>query len=231
MSYALIVDDDWATCEYLAKRLRHHVPDLIVETALSVQESKIALASHHARNCPFDVAILDMKIPETTGGNPEINLSLCDEIHTYYQRAFERTWVIHSSAFDDDTKVREHCARPHNYPLRNSYLQEADRIISKLSITWMEDIGLKLKRYLFALRIKQQLAELFADAGFSNSHSSFLTRCAGRGRHGLTFKIASLIRDVDRGWPLLVPEDQAIVLKYLEIHETHGRYFCLKRPG
>ncbi|MBI1766715.1 MAG: response regulator [Acidobacteria bacterium] len=177
----LIVEDIANTLAELCELLREIFPDSFIEACSTVEEGLRQISLAAARGCPFDVAILDFKLPARKGEHPEIDESLCQAIKT----AMLGTLVIHITAFHQDPKVIKHIADYHS-----GTKDPRVELIAKTAY-WPEALLGEMKAYLYGKLLETPLDKLF--------RGQSATTAAGEGG-SLTHELATLSRDIATYW-------------------------------
>jgi response regulator RpfG family c-di-GMP phosphodiesterase len=189
MFHILLVEDILNTLEMLRELLKEEFPNALIETAQTVYEGRDKIRSAILKNRPFSIAILDFKVPEDQGHNPEVDEKLCKEISS----RMPETLVIHITAFDDDPVVIKHIARYHtgvNAP-------RVGRLIQK-NADWSKKLLGEIKSYL----VERQMNELFGPKAMVPARNLESGQIGG----GLTQPLAALIRDIVTYWDALDDE-------------------------
>src|SRR5262245_1531850 len=196
----LLVEDNLNTLEELCELLREVFPQTIIEFASIVDEGlkKISIAT--TKKQPFDIAVLDFKLPAHKGLNPEIDETLCQEIKS----GMPETLVIHITAFHEDSAVIKHIAQHHagNNDPRSELIQKSN--------DWPEKLLSRMKAYL----IDRQLHRLFEKQAEPASVRNTVNRSGS-----LTHMLAALSRDIVAYWPDLDDSTKARIRKYFETAE------------
>jgi CheY-like chemotaxis protein len=179
----LIVEDELNTLEELRELLQEEFPDVLIKTALTVNEGKDKIRDAIMRNRPFSIAILDFKVPLDKGHNPEVDESLCEEISS----RMPETLVIHITAFHEDQDVDRHISKYHtgiNAPRIGRTIQKNAYLPEKL-------LG-EIKSYF----IERQMDTLVGPKAMVPARNLESGRISG----GLTQPLATLIRDIATYW-------------------------------
>lgn len=196
MYRVLIAEDSQITREQLRKLIVEELPDTEVLCASSVREVRELIDDTLETERYFDAAVLDFKLPEDRGFNPEPEMNLQYSL----LKLSSRTLIIRITAFPDDTVIREfqEIARSKTFP----------RILplSKEIPGWTSRVTTELKRD----RIARHLDAL------SSPPRGTLERL-----DDVTFRLALLARDVVLFWKDLDDSDRELVGKYLSI-ESDG---------
>lgn len=177
MYRVLIAEDSQITREQLRKLIVEELPDTEVLCASSVREVRELIDDTLETERYFDAAVLDFKLPEDRGFNPEPEMNLQYSL----LKLSSRTLIIRITAFPDDTVIREfqEIARSKTFP----------RILplSKEIPGWTSRVTTELKRD----RIARHLDAL------SSPPRGTLERL-----DDVTFRLALLARDVVLFWKL-----------------------------
>jgi CheY-like chemotaxis protein len=194
MSRLLLVEDVEGTLDQLYKLLTEVFADFAhIDPARSVAEGLQLIERAARERLPYDVAILDFKLPRESGHHPEIDESLCRAI----QEQMRHTLVIHITAFPQDPLVLSHLERWHNAPT-----EPRASCVSKLNGGWARELIETLQSYLYGSRIQEQLEELLG-VGASGAALPARATTRTRGDRSLTHSLARLCRDISAYWPYL----------------------------
>jgi CheY-like chemotaxis protein len=204
MFHLLLVEDQLRTRDELYELLREDFPDAWIETASTVTDGSQKISSAAASRQPFDIAVLDFKLPIRQGENPEINESLCAEIKSQ----MPQTLVIHITSFNEDLAVNEHIARYHSSksPLRMELINKTDARI----MNWTERLIREIKSFL----ISRQIGELF-DPSIEPAVARGEAIAGRRWKH----KLEALRRDIAAYWKDLDGETKEQVNRHFLTQE------------
>lgn len=196
----LLVEDILRALEELRELLQEAFPNALLETASTVEEGQNKIKAAAENNQPFDIAILDFKLPADQGLNPEIDESLCQEIKIRMREAL----IIHITAFHEDFAVTKHIARYHagkNDP--------SAELIQK-SNDWPRKLLGRIKVHL----IGRQFDDLFG-----RQTGAVETRKATSGAGSSTHSLAALSRDIVAYWRDLDDATKARIREHFETTE------------
>ena len=84
----LIVEDRDNTREQLFRLFSEEFPKAKIEKAGTVREALKKIHSLNSRGLYYHAVILDFKLPESMGENPEIDVSICNEIRDKMPESF-----------------------------------------------------------------------------------------------------------------------------------------------
>ncbi len=191
----LLVEDVEATLEQLtALLLEEFEQSLTVDGATNVADG-LGRIEQANTSLPYDVAILDFKLPTRTGHMDEIDESLCLAIRDLSPD----TLVIHITAYPDDQKVKNHLARHHTGP------EDAPAaLVSKLEADWPEQLVACARTFLYSQRVSAQLDDLSSQRPRKGgAHRERVGSEQPQGDRSLTHTLARLLRDIVAYWPHL----------------------------
>jgi CheY-like chemotaxis protein len=210
----LIVDDEPETSYQVKALINEEIPEAQVETAATVEEGRQALMGAHRADRPFDAVILDFKLPETAGENPEVDVSLCREIELLMRNAL----VIHITAFKEDPFIIQHLEEVHETKFGNKAIR-----LWKLDTKIAEQLLDKLKPELYGQHVLQQIKNLFNLEAPAKSSTKKRQRYARGFRTGRsrTHELGTVTRQIAACWDNL---DEEVQGKVQEI-------FSVKRSG
>ncbi len=218
MARILIVEDDPSTVIAIRRNLQRFWPlapeDLQIDTAVTVTEAHVWLDQAFRQKQPYDVVILDFKLPgRFPGDHTEVDESLCFAVC----RLFPKALVGHiTSNLEDDPQVREHIQRMHveRVGIQGFSLSKNDYYLPALLAN--------VKQHLFAKPIEKRLTRLFSDT--PQDFSANETEC-------LANQLADLKREIMLHWEDLedsLKERIRKAYKYVETDET-GRLVNLSQ--
>lgn len=189
----LVVEDEEPTLKAIKQLLSEEFAGSSVDTAVSVAEGSQRLATAFQKGRSYDAALLDFKLPSSSGENPEIDYSLCEEV----RRKHPRTLVIHMTSHDGDPAILRHLAESHNDPTGPWPV-----IVSKRDINWPSVLRRRLRTFLFTREIAMQMDEVFGylPAADSFGRSAALRRPTARDG-GVTHRLAVLTQNIEKHWP------------------------------
>jgi len=128
----LIVEDEEDTLRELTARLNEQIPQLEIHSALSQVEAMDLLQNAASQHQPYDVALLDFKLPPHAGEHPEVNQTVYDEL----RNRMKDTVVIHTSAYPDDPIQMQRILNE----AKQSPLNPRSVFLSKLDRRWADDV-------------------------------------------------------------------------------------------
>jgi len=186
----LIVEDMEEESQMLRDFVAKRLPDAHVDVALNVQDGRERIHKAREQRKLYDAVVLDFKLPESVGENPELDESLCEEIGLVMQDAV----VAHLTAFMKDEKVQEHMKLAHAHKVDKSVG------FSKLDVDWPQQLVGCLRNYLYGARMESKLKKLIprADETLPTSRSRRDRMAVIEG--SLTHEIASLQREISAHW-------------------------------
>ena len=191
----LIVEDDDDARQQLVALFREVFPNARIDAAGTVEEGLKLIRDAVGRKEPYDIAILDFKLPRSQGENPEVDESLCMEIRD----SMRKTIVGHITGFPNDEIVKSHVERIHPFTDPRGFF-----IDKKGEKNWTTDLLDKTTRYLYTIRIEAQMEQLFGRAGTTATPAGEFARFGASGPGvSLTTSIASLCSDIGQSWKYL----------------------------
>jgi hypothetical protein len=198
----LIVEDDLNTLEELREVLQEEFPDVLIETALTVNEGRDKIRDAVMRNRPFSIAILDFKVPLDKGHNPEVDESLCRGISS----RMPETLVIHITSFHEDQDVDRHIRKYHtgiNAPRIGRPIQK--------NAFWPEKLVGEIKSHF----IERQMDALVGPKAMSPARNLE----SGRIGASATQPLGTLTRDIATFWNGLHDETKERVRDYFIVND------------
>ena len=206
----LVVEDDKNTLEEILSRLNKIFPGCSIEFTESARPAVELVVKSSETNRPFDVAILDFKLPWDLGDNPEINTKICDKI----RELTSYTFVIHITSYNDDPHALRHlleCHRPPSAPWGD--------FVFKTSTKWPEELEKKIAAYLYGLPIIKRLNMLSDWVGTGGISFTYSPRVVSRG--STTHELAMLFRNIEERWDFLEKTLQERIKQYFCVDENN----------
>jgi len=188
VSRILLVEDDRKLLEQLEKLIREKVEGVLIDVALNVPQAHQFLDQAYQKREPYDVVVLDLKLPPKAGLTAELDETICKSLKTKMPKAL----VAHITAYDKDEEVKTHLEMVHD--------QQPDRSfrLKKVKGFPLELIN-RLKRFLYGLRIEEKLNRLFD--GESDMGYTFDIRPRDSiGSRSVTHELADLTREISSHW-------------------------------
>lgn len=187
----LVVEDQEPTLKEIKELLSKEFAGSSIDTAGSVAEGSQSLAALFEKGRTYDAALLDFKLPSSSGENPEIDYSLCEEV----RRKHPRTLVIHMTSYERDPAILHHLAESHSEPTSPWPV-----LVSKRE-GWPSVLRKRLRTFLFTQEISMQMDEIFgylpAADGFGRAAA--LRRPTAR-EGGVTHRLALLTQNIEKHW-------------------------------
>jgi len=186
----LIVEDMEVESQILKDFVARRLPEAQVDVALNVRDGRELLERACRQGKLYDAVILDFKLPESTGENPELDESLCEEIGLLMPDAV----VAHLTAFMKDERVQEH--------MKVAHAQRVDKSVSfsKLDVTYPQQLVGCLRNYLYGARVESRLKKLIPRADEAAPPSRSRRDRVALMEGSLTHEIASLQREISAHW-------------------------------
>jgi len=202
----LTVEDDPKTLEELVRFLKAAVPEAEIVKATSID---IAIELVDKAAIPFDIAILDFKLPKESGGHAEVDESVCEKIRD----TMPDTPIGHITGFSGDPAISQHVARFHP-PTR-----KASFFLDKLSSEFGTELGRHVRAIVYGAMIESEIKSLHG-AGSRADQSDLSNRFGTATPASLTTRFLGLRIAIAQYWNYLNPETQ----KYIE------GYYVVTRP-
>lgn len=201
----LLVDDDPATKKFLPRLLARRFPDAEIEVAGTKDEAMEKLVRYDDEGTALVAAILDLKIPERMGENPEVS-ALCKTVEKLQPQAL----IVHITGhFLDDPKVVRHLAEYHSGYDKNpsaAPVWKKDR--------WEDDLCSRIATFLVTRQLR-------AIEGNRVAMGRGL-RTVGPSLRGASHRRERLLNDVERYWKFLDEELQEEIRTSFDVHEERG---------
>ncbi|HKH44905.1 MAG TPA: response regulator [Thermoanaerobaculia bacterium] len=207
----LVVEDNEPTLRALKELLSEEFDAPAIDAASNVAQGSQYIATSFEAGETYDAALLDFKLPSSSGESPEIDNSLCEEVCRKHRRAL----VVRMTAYTQDPVVIGHLMAGFKelggcQPL----------LVSKSDVAWPSILRTKLRTFLFSREILQQLTDLF---GFDSSMASpaYLAKKPTQNKSGVTHRLAKLTQDIEHHWKDLDPGLQERIRKIFVV-DTSG---------
>jgi CheY-like chemotaxis protein len=207
----LIVEDDPPTLAALALLIRTEFPDAEITVAASLSEARSLVSQTHPQ---YDVAILDVRLQEGPGKQPETDVNLCRHIAKYQKAAR----VIHITAHADETSVRRH--------IEDFHSQVEAPWFSKSEEGYAGELLNDLKAFIHGNRIRAKYEALLGPSGAAPAEGYAARRPSGAGG-GLTFDLADLCLDITEHWDDLGPKDQKLIGRDFWVDPQEGSNYLV----
>ena len=204
----LVEDDDYARRQ-LTKLLTAASSGLIVDEAATVDEAFERL-SHCGR--PYELVLLDFKLPRSSGQQPEVDESIC----LHLASTLPETIVSHITSFAADPQISAHLDRVHPPSRARGF------VIEKMGHDVAKRLVARTLEALHSVRIERDINRLLT----MDAH-------AGSVRQGgsVTNRVADICVDIAESWPHLVPATRTLVESHFVVDETPlGRVSAFLRP-
>ncbi|MFM7843161.1 MAG: hypothetical protein ACKPEY_02870 [Planctomycetota bacterium] len=212
----LVVEDDEPTNERLKHVIETSFPDCEVMTAFTVEEGRKLVLQ--AKDSPFDVAVVDLKLPQRSRGDaPEFS----SELKTELMIAFRDIVIIHISAYEHDPKIAEFVKG------RDSLLFQGQIFIAKSSNEegdWFSRLVNKVRMCLHTRRIQTKFNDLFVAPMLGSAPRGYSGISRGRSDRGRSLDLADLCDDGQSHWEYLPDSLRADLARVLgHVQDSRGR--------
>ncbi len=201
----LLVEDEPEARRQMKTLLTTLIPDCKVKDYGDVTSATLAI-KELAGGPPFDVAILDFRLPKTFGGKEEIDESLCALVREVMPDAL----IVHITGYLGEEPVKNHVNRLHPpHKPRGLILGKPGNPPQDMS---------RIRSALYAQCIDRRLDEL----------GRGLAPYVFRGRPELssqstTTLITDLCNDLSAYWPYLDDQMKERLLQYFDHEESEGK--------
>lgn len=193
MARILIVEDQPDTLQQLEQLIREAFPGSQVDVAKTVDEAQKLFDRSLRPLAPYDVAILDLKLPMSMGENPEFDFSIGEA----FRDSSPETILVQVTAYDkelSDKRYREHKER----------LCELGRLYLAKKAGWSRKLIEEIRASLHERFIRHELRELF-DADRTSGASGRGTCRALRSDRAWSNRMSALCSYVSNHWDALQP--------------------------
>ena len=212
----LIVENEPGTVAALEHDLRMVVPGADITSVGTVVEGQEQL--HHARRClrPFDVALLDFKLPHDRSSG--------DEVADFWlgQLGDEETLIVHMTAYPDDPDFQRLKLPPDSAAKANRLFVAKD-----VEKDWTNEIAKACVRHVHSARIRREFERLFG-AGDSPPRPRRYTGRPRSGRSDLTrsSEIAALCDVAGAHWDELAePLQKQLAAALGHVKDKEGHHY------
>lgn len=177
----LIIEDIPETRQQLVLLYLEVFPGAVVDSAEHVEDALTLIGRARDAHLPYDIAVLDFKLPSAAGFNADVDLRLCPEILSWTPN----TPIAHITAFPEDPTIREHLEVEHPAHRPRGFL------VDKQKSDWATKLIEDSRQLLYTARVEGEYDELF---GVS-------PRVPRTG--SLSARLAELCADVSVAWKFL----------------------------
>jgi CheY-like chemotaxis protein len=207
----LVVDDDEEALRQLVLLLQESIPGSEFQAAQSVEQAMELMTSV----MPFDLAILDFKLPRVIGGHDEVDETLCRSLGD----RMPTTIVSHITGYTRDPRIISHIEREHTGRTLGFFLDKKQR-------NFGGELIRKTKQALYGAWVEKEIGELFTQNAVPHPAGSVARRFAG----GATSRIMELSLEIAHLWPDLSHASQESVKRYFTVEANEpGAVSVVKR--
>ena len=216
----LLVEDEDKPRQQLTSYLKELFPTARIDSAATVGDGLELIQEAANRKTPYDIAILDFKLPKSQGENPEVDETLCLKIRD----CTPTTIVGHITGFPDDPIIRSHVERIHPFTDPRGFF------INKQNVRWPEELVENTRTYLYTFRLNAQIEELFGRTGSVAPPSGEYARFSGSSPNpSLTTRIAELCGEIGHCWKYLDGTSQSRIRAQFSVDESKDPPFVVLR--
>jgi CheY-like chemotaxis protein len=210
----LIVEDDPPTLRQLSGLVGEEFPNSVVDVAKTATEGQQCLRSAGTSAPFYHAVILDYKVPEQLGDNPEVNTFLSREA----QRTGYPVLIAQITAFDKDLLVQEHIQKTQiERPNADTFH------VSKRDPEWATRLMTKLRQLLYTREVRREIDEIFGRQASNLARSRGYSRFGDEIPGGLTHRLADLYRLIEAHWEDLEEDVIERVREILQVDESSGK--------
>ena len=189
----LLVEDDEDVREDCADQLRRMFPKAIIEKAASRDEARALILAAYHRGAPYDVAIIDLQLPESVGGLDVRDTSVASFIIEKF--GVRVTRLVQWTAYPEDRAVADF-RREKDIPRSGIVYQ----VISKRDLDWPAKLEEFIKRTIAEISVGQWLDDPYFRQ-MRGGGTAIVTRHPAATRAPLD--IPAYVQAVLDVWPLL----------------------------
>jgi CheY-like chemotaxis protein len=220
----LIVEDEENIVRTLTDELGQAFPDAKIDSAHTVAEGEEKLHQSLDLGRPYDVVVLDFKLPpDRLGQDPEPDHSL----GIAFRRDSPQTLIIHITAYKADIGLK-------GYLREKGAPAEKGRLFIAKDIGWMKLLPKEIIRGVPAYRIRREFDELFRRRRTIGWQRAGQRRWAiGRSDRARSLAVAELCAYASQNWELLsgpLQNDLKRALGYAE-DEKGNHYLGVMEAG
>ena len=203
-----LAEDNDQFAQQLILLLRRAMPLVRIERAHSVSEGGRLIEKALQSGEPYDLAILDFKLPANLGEYPEVDESLCRRL-TY---GMPSAVIGHITSFREDKLVVEHVERAHPSNRARGF------VLEKLDADFGINLVNESRGALFSLTVEAGIRGIFFPEGADSIPEIRIRDVRGSG--GASTQHMDLILDIVEGWPYLSEAAKSMVKRYFELDEN-----------
>lgn len=196
----LIVEDDPDTSEELREIIREQIDDVDIESAMTVPDGRKFIEAAAKTSQHFHAVVLDMMLPSGDGEPATFDETLCSLV----RQRMPHTLIAHITYWKDDDKVKNHFESVHGpseIDLSFRLLKDTNENLSEGS--YGQKLIMRLKPFLYRLRVEDQLNELFDGGGPAGYPVARFRPRELTGDRSKTFQLATLTRNISNDWEYL----------------------------
>jgi len=219
----LIVEDVKNTLEmlkvYISDALKepNGESSVVIHTAEGVEEARGLIAAAADNSQPYHAVILDFKLPEQAGFNPEL-AEIDETLCLLIRQTMRSTLVAHITAYSNDQVVRDHLRLVHQEKVTPALtFLKAD---PEYAIKLVDE----LRSFLYGSRIEEQIALVFGEpralAFAARGRGRQPERARARSERSLTHDIAALRRDIAAHWYHLDEKRREWIRQYFRVDDN-----------
>lgn len=211
----LVVEDDLTALELLEKLIKRAVPGVIIVSARTVTDAHKLIAEALNTQKPFDLAILDFKLPrDRPEENPEIDVSICQLL----TRRMPESVIGHVTSHMEDRDVVAHNREAHPPGQKKGFV--VGKISGGDSPSTDEDLPRLVRQSLYDPWIENEIGRLVAA---TSPQTVRMARSGDWDRPaGITTRLMRLKLEIAQYFGCLSPRNQEWVREYFDVSPRVG---------
>jgi len=214
MERILIVEDIPDNQQVLSDALTDIYPGWSVDIASTVEEAKTKIQERIDEETPYNVCILDYKLPpKHIGEFPVGSLHLTDHV----LEKLPQTLVIKITSYLDDEDFKDKRIKP----MLASPNMRLRFVPKNLNQAWAQEVGDIARRRVLGDPILELMGEIFGEENPSTATGRRARSIALRGKsRSLTQSLAALQYEISRTWPYLPPDIKQKIKEKIRVDES-----------
>jgi CheY-like chemotaxis protein len=147
--HLLVLEDSPRMAEQVVKLFQDVLPGSNIELALSVDEAVERINARLLVGVPYDLALLDFRLPLRTGEHDDFDESICQLL----TEVMPSTIIGHLTAYAGDERIVEHVRRVHTPGRPQGFFLDKRKDVPQLVPRTLQA--------LYSSRIEREIGELF----------------------------------------------------------------------
>lgn len=163
-----LVDDDESMLEQLVLLLEESFLGSQIMSAQNVDDATRLISLAAAERAPYDLAILDFKLPQVSGGIDEVDETLCRTL----AHRMPTTVVSHITGYTGDPRIIAHIERDHTGRTLGFFLDKRQPNFGRALIK-------QTKQALYGAWVEKKVGDLFTQSAAPHLVAPVARRIAG----------------------------------------------------